>query len=351
MKTKSSIIGAVAIATGWMLLDTSAGLSGVAEQRGSSPILGSVARLVEEPYKGIPPPQDPGWYISTTQAYAVDQFRLVITNDGGRHWRRLSFPPDLNHRNPEVYGVRFASRKRGWLLTSAGLWCSDDGGITWRQWEIGGRLPAFADSASGWMRVDRPEGYTFYKTSDGGAAWKECGHVRGADTRPVPLWVSFVSPNEAASIGVQDLDPGHRYDVELTRDGGCEWERLWSPGPSFDDDLNSIYFLDSGEGWLGGNGPIYNSADGGRHWHQISSIRGTKIISLCFSSKWRGWLLSTNYGRSGGLFSTEDGGRTWTPFRQSSKDYPPLPSEWNRGKLAEMLYTAATRDGPPRRRK
>jgi photosystem II stability/assembly factor-like uncharacterized protein len=353
MRTELGSFGTVALVASWLLFGSDEGMSGFSNQNSST--TGPV-RLVETPYKGTPPPQSPGWYVGPSTAYVtlidsahLDKFVLLVTNNGGRSWRRLSFPSVGGHV-VEIYGVRFISPIRGWLFTGTGLWCTDDGAFSWQSCIPGGRLPAFADAAFGWLRVDEPadRSHNFYRTNDGGATWNKCDDTARSTIGPIPLRASFVSPSEAWSIGVRALNPGYRYDVERTRDGGCEWERVWSPGADFDDDLNAIYFLSSDQGWLGGDGPIYHSEDGGRHWQRISTIDYTKIISLCFSSKRKGWLLAADYGRSGGLFATEDGGNTWAPWRSSTRTghaEGSLPAEWNQGQLAELLYRAAAIGG------
>lgn len=78
----------------------------------------------------------------------------------------------------------------------------------------------------------------------------------------------------------------------------------------------AVSFLDRSLGWMvaqrsntdtGARGPLLvsRSADGGLHWHVLSSVRGPDAPQILFGDGRNGWI----YGSS--LYATHDGGRTW----------------------------------------
>lgn len=77
-------------------------------------------------------------------------------------------------------------------------------------------------------------------------------------------------------------------------------------------DLNTVYFLDSKRGWVGGDdGYLSRTDDGGQSWAQ--QIVGTKdaINDIYFRSKEDGYLLAGNT-----IFMSSDSGTRWTEARR-----------------------------------
>ena len=312
------------------------------QQTDSVRATGDRTRLIEIRHSDRPNPEDPGWLLNENEAYVIDQFRLLRTVDGGLTWHQLTFPLSAARVRVEMYGILFVGPYRGWLYTSAGLWQSVDAGHTWGRVIVGGRLPVFADSINGWMRVDHHNSLSsFYQSHDSGESWQQCGSPQKTKSVAIPLWVSFVSPKLAWSIAMEERHPGYRFEVQRADDGGCDWIRLGSPSRRLESALNAIFFLNAEVGWLGGNGQIYHTSDGGMHWSRFSVLPKTRIVSIYFYDEGRGWLLAADYGATGGLFATDDGGRTWSSLQETlSHGLRPIPADWNRGRLAEMLYRA-----------
>ena len=76
-------------------------------------------------------------------------------------------------------------------------------------------------------------------------------------------------------------------------------------------DLNTVYFLDSKRGWVGGdNGYLGSTDDGGQSW--VRQTVGTKaaINDIYFRDKEAGFLLAGN-----SIFTTRDNGANWTQSR------------------------------------
>lgn len=84
-------------------------------------------------------------------------------------------------------------------------------------------------------------------------------------------------------------------------------------------DLNTVFFLDSKRGWVGGdNGFLSRTDDGGHTWVQQIVETKVAINDIYFRDKEAGFLIAGN-----AIFSTRDNGTRWTEVRQF------LPSEFD----------------------
>jgi hypothetical protein len=68
--------------------------------------------------------------------------------------------------------------------------------------------------------------------------------------------------------------PASGGQVLATRDGGHSWYRLATPA-----DAQTVCFSDPQHGWLGANGLLYRTADGGRQWTVLTSMSGQDVGS------------------------------------------------------------------------
>lgn len=96
---------------------------------------------------------------------------------------------------------------------------------------------------------------------------------------------------------------GNAGTLIKTTDGGNTWLYLNS---GYEKDLNSISFVDSNNGFVGGN-DILNTKDGGKTWSFYSIGQGNEIHSL--------YMVDSLYGYAVGEYAlvlkTIDGGKTW----------------------------------------
>jgi len=101
--------------------------------------------------------------------------------DGGEHWKVTTVPVSaLTH--VATAGTRVIA-SRYCLPPSAGgqplgpaptscLFASDDGGMTWRDLDVGTLVdPTFSDGSYGWAHAQFPRGSELFETSDGGVSW------------------------------------------------------------------------------------------------------------------------------------------------------------------------------------
>src|SRR5690349_9035045 len=73
-------------------------------------------------------------------------------------------------------------------------------------------------------------------------------------------------------------------------------------------DLNTVYFLDSKRGWVGGDGGFLSRTDdGGQSWVRQSVSTKAAINDIYFRDKEAGFFVAGN-----SIFVTRDNGTTWT---------------------------------------
>jgi photosystem II stability/assembly factor-like uncharacterized protein len=105
-----------------------------------------------------------------------------------------------------------------------------------------------------------------------------------------------------------------------TDDGGATYAKQLVPAPG----ILAIAVTGSAEAWAAAPSALLHSADAGRTWQKISSV---ELGSVSFVDSRRGWGIQTGDiatgVRSGGLISTIDGGRTWTPEAAEPCQYDP----------------------------
>ena len=81
-------------------------------------------------------------------------------------------------------------------------------------------------------------------------------------------------------------------------------------------DLNTVYFLDSKRGWVGGdNGFLSRTDDGGASWTRQNVNVKAGINDIYFRDKEAGFFLAGN-----SIFVTRDNGSTWTQLKMFSPE-------------------------------
>lgn len=203
-------------------------------------------------------------------AVIVGEERILRTQDGGLHWKRVPYPL----KDIALQDVQFVDADTGWAVGSAGtLLRSQDQGRTWRQ--VQAPLAAahlmgldFSDPRHGCVAG----GHNVWCTSDGGTSWQ---------------------------TGVLDLP------LDLNLSGRVGFTR--------------VRFQDASHGWLvGKDGLVMRTADGGRHWKYVTHLSRLQGQTLTRAELWGltiadgrvwaagiGWTGDQAYGsnssRSGGL--------------------------------------------------
>ena len=112
---------------------------------------------------------------------------------------------------------------------------------------------------------------------------------------------------------------GDRGTLLRTEDGGESWEMSASPVRCR---LDSIFFIDSSQGWACGGyvspvshrseGVLLATVDGGKNWTRIPVPKLTWLRKIEFDSPTLGWAVGAQTAHQpSGVYYTRDGGRSW----------------------------------------
>ena len=174
---------------------------------------------------------------------------MLRTSDGGLSWQ------DVGPSQAVFRDVDFVNATTGWAVGGL-IYKSTDGGLTWTQQHAPSDLlysVSFADTLHGWASGWGP---TLLRTSDGGQTWVPLD--LGTPTN-VYLEVFATGADSAWIMG------GNGY-VARTIDGGASWQpeilpEALQPG-GYLAVLETSYFFDADNGWVGGSG-IWRRGSGG----------------------------------------------------------------------------------------
>jgi photosystem II stability/assembly factor-like uncharacterized protein len=222
--------------------------------------------------------------------YLLAGNKILLTEDGGATWRAAHTfaSAEFGGASPELYSVRFASKKRGWVVGSVSrgdnvvdslLLYTDDGGSSWlrRTTPVSVELLHldFDGEKRGWIVGDRG---TILHTDDGGTTWAR----QTSDTTATLYHVDFIDDENGWAVG-------ERSTILRTNDGGRTWARVQSAAVGANATLLSVAFVDRDEGWLiDRRGAILRSSDGGRTWIKQEVGAKQRLYALFFNKK-GGW--------------------------------------------------------------
>ena len=237
--------------------------------------------------------------------------------------------------------------------TGGGFWKTSDGGSNWKNSSdgyFGGSIGAIAVAPSdasvlyvgegeNTIRGNVSEGFGMWRSDDAGRTWKNIGLK---DSRHIVRIV--VHPKDPNIVWVAALGhlfgPNEERGVYKTTDGGKTWRRvLFSDAQSGAVDLvmepgnpqvlyastwtviRTPYSLESG-----GNGSaLWKSTDGGETWKKLNNNPGfpnksvTGIIGVAVSQTNPDRVYAIVENAEGGLFTSEDAGKTWTLQNSENK--------------------------------
>ncbi|MGH7502840.1 MAG: WD40/YVTN/BNR-like repeat-containing protein [Longimicrobiales bacterium] len=208
------------------------------------------------------------------------------TRDGGRTWTRILHVSDetgitdlvLDPRDPDVmYAAAYQRRRRvGQLIgggPEAGIFRSVDGGETWQKLSRGlpavdlGRIALAIDPRNPntvfALVVAQGEHGGFFRSDDAGESWTRTSEYDGGD--PQYYGEIFVDPHRPETIWVVEIN-SHR-----STDGGRTFEPVrWDMHV----DHHEIVFdeADSRHIWVGNDGGLYETWDGGETWRHFTNL-------------------------------------------------------------------------------
>ena len=247
----------------------------------------------------------------------------VFSGDGGKSWERGPVTP-LAHAAARLTSSR-AKTERAYLAAyEAGVYRTDDGGLTWDHLES---YPSdyahsvLAHPTEGETVYVGSEPATVFRSVDGGTSWEEFAGFRAV---PESAEWGFHSPtrdSHVRDLRVAPDDPKCLYaGIEVggmvgTSDGGTSWRQL----PGLNDDIHCV--------GLSGDRPSrvyvatarapYRSDDGGGQWELINAgleRRYTLHIAAAPDDADLALVTVSENARRGNpqFYRSTDGGRSWT---------------------------------------
>jgi photosystem II stability/assembly factor-like uncharacterized protein len=227
------------------------------------------------------------YFRNKDDGYLLAGSRVFRTQDGGKSWLQIHRyrPDEFDGSQPELYSLRFAGKKKGWLVGSASksdkvvdslLFHTNDGGVTWRRQTVPTRSElihlSFANDERGW--IVGAQG-TILHTMDAGETWTS----QPSGTDATLYHVEFRDAHTGWVVG-------ERGTILRTIDGGGNWLAVKGPVRST---LLGVQFVDDEEGWaVGRGGVILRTVDGGRTWVRQEVQTGQNLYAL-FINKKTGW--------------------------------------------------------------
>lgn len=148
---------------------------------------------------------------------------------------------------------------------------------------------------------------TVLKTTDGGVSWNQI-NISIAELSTTDLYTA------RAISSTKIIIAGEGGAIYSSSDTGTTWTTSTSGTTQL---LNAMSFVDSSNGWIGGeNRTLLKTTNGGSTW-SVSSVSGLEtnetINDIAFRDKSNGILAGLN----GTLLQTSDGGTTWTSISSS----------------------------------
>lgn len=219
--------------------------------------------------------------------YLLAVSQIYTTEDSGQTWALSTrfLAQTFGGASPELYSVRFTSKRRGWIVGSLSrgdevvdslVLYTTDGGSSWQRQ----RVPVsdelihldFDGDKRGWIVGS---GGRILHTRDGGDNWTQ----QESGTRAALYHVDFQGEDNGWAVG-------EKGTILRTIDGGLSWRPAQSPARAT---LLSVKFVNDQEGWIvGRGGVILRSDDGGQTWKQQDSGTRQNLYALHFDKK-LGW--------------------------------------------------------------
>ncbi|MEZ4588715.1 MAG: hypothetical protein R2909_20250 [Gemmatimonadales bacterium] len=283
-------------------------------------------------------------------APALQPVELDSTILGGYGWRNIG--PDRGGRSIAATGVRGRKQEAYFGAVGGGLWKTTNGGETWRpvtddqitSASVGAVAVSESDpnvvfigTGETCIRGNIMPGDGVYKSTDGGATWTHVGFRQSHGISKIRIHPTDPNVVYVAVFGKYSA-PSDERGVYKTTDGGRSWRRVLfrndataaidlSIDPTDPDVLYaSLWEAYRKEYQMSSGGPgsgLFKSTDGGETWTEITrrpglpegGVVGRIGVSVSGANPRRVYALVEH--DSGGLFRSEDAGRTWAKINES----------------------------------
>lgn len=198
----------------------------------------------------------------------------------------------------------------------------------------------FVTSDKGWVGVVQPTGGAVLSTADGGRHWTPQLALPGMQ----PRWMHFFDAGRGFVLASASDGIGKPEQLYRTSDGGSHWAPVGLPGPStiysrgtlvsFADDQHGWYLVPAYSYQESQDFTLYTTGDGGATWTPLltadighpqshgMSYAGAKT-GLWFRDARTGWAGQAGQGQASLWFSS-DGGSDWL-----EEKLPAPPAGWN----------------------
>lgn len=245
---------------------------------------------------------------------------------------------------PGVTTIKMVDARKGWALKGGTVLRTTDGGRTWKDVSPKedrypeGAGAAFLDSDHAWLAVTVPQPdqmrgtLRIYRTADGGSTWESSDIAEPA----VVGKLTFLNANDGWAVLHQGIAMMHeQVAVFGTTDGGKTWSPFSATSLEGEEgslpltgDKSGLSFATKDKGFVTGYWPIpgspylFSTVDGGRTWSQTdlpipAGSEGAHFFTYppVFSSENEGVLpVSIRDAEQNFIFySTKNGGETWQP--------------------------------------
>lgn len=167
----------------------------------------------------------------------------------------------------------------------------------------------FLDERKGWAAGSNG---MILATTDGGENWRA---LERRPTEDAIRDIFFTDERTGWIVCERDIyklrtkDEARTYLMK-TLDAGRNWQRINVTGADSDARLVRAIFTRDGRGWAFGEaGILYSTRDGGMTWTRRPSPTRYLLLGGTFLDAERGWLV----GAGATILQTSDGGETWRP--------------------------------------
>lgn len=231
------------------------------------------------------------YFAGKERGFALAGGSIFESSNGGHTWREAHkfSPTEFDGATPELYSLRFNSKKRGWVVGSASrgdlvvnsiVAITRDSGETWQVLDVPTKQELihidFVDDRRGWIVG---AGGAILHTDDAGETWVR----QNTDTKATLYHIDFRNDRQGWAVG-------ERGTILRTEDGGLNWRSIESPARST---LLSVQFVSEDEGWIvGRGGTILRSGDRGQTWVEQQSGTKQNLYAL-FVDKKAGWAVGS----------------------------------------------------------